>query len=217
MEMKELVDEISELAKRIKFDRNNPIFGNISNNSWNVLEGGFKFACLYYHWLAAAMLVLKPKMVLELGTSLGRGFLSMFYTLPKESQIITISIEKEFGAEVSNAIKSLDRCHFIQGDDLEEATINKVNEISENDIDFLFIDTNHTGEQLSRELELYLPMVKDGSLIVLDDILMSISIMNVWAKLPYEKIDLTDPFHLYAPPAKGLVGFGVFKFTEEIK
>jgi len=105
----------------------------------------------------------------------------------------------------------LDRCHFIRGNDLENITVNKIKELSGDAIDFLFIDTVHTDLHFKQELELYLPMVKDRSLVAVDDIYMSISMMEFWNKLPYKKMDLTNPFHLYAPPAKGLVGFGVFK------
>jgi cephalosporin hydroxylase len=73
-------------------------------------------------------------------------------------------------------------------------------------VDFLFIDTEHTYEQVSREWAVYKRWLLDGAIVALDDIRMN-DMPRFWNELQYEKLDLTEFCH---PES----GFGVFRVTQ---
>ena len=80
---------------------------------------------------------------------------------------------------------------MIVGDDLD---MSNWKDIDLGKTDLLYIDSLHTEKQLRKEIELYFPFLKKGTIVCFDDIRMP-ELWPVWKDLPYEKIELTDPCH----------------------
>ncbi len=112
---------------------------------------------------------LNPRIVLEIGTSEG-GSLYQFmkYALPGT---IFLSIEKEPGGGQWQvwAKKFQQKLYIIVGDSTVSAVIDSIKSIT-SEIDFLFIDGNHSYEAVKQDFFNYGSLVKSGGLIVLHDI-----------------------------------------------
>jgi hypothetical protein len=72
----------------------------------------------------------------------------------------------------------------------------------DNEIDVLFLDSLHTYEHLKAELAAYLPKVRSGGLIILDDIHLNPGMEHCWHEITLKKHDVS---HLHYS-GFGLVG-----------
>ncbi len=93
---------------------------------------------------------------------------------------------------------------LIKGDTTKKKTAQLFNDKS---IDVLFIDSHHTYDVMSKELELWSPKVKDGGIILCDDIYGRLfSCSRLWKELPYHRVTLPE---LHA----GGWGFGIIPWS----
>jgi predicted O-methyltransferase YrrM len=121
-----------------------------------------------------------PKYVLEIGTSNG-GTLFLLSRVAKEDACV-ISIDLPFGAYgggypawkrpfYKSFAQQDQTIRLIRADSHEPVTREKVAAILQTyKIDLLFIDGDHTYEGVKKDFEMYEPLVKDGGMIVLHDI-----------------------------------------------
>lgn len=137
---------------------------------------------IYYRWLWAAMKVLQPKNVVELGTYRGGSTLAMLEGLPEESSITTVD---KYTTHIW--LEGIDdpRLHFIYG-----STLDLADRFS--DIDFLFIDTDHNYDQVSKEWHLYSPLVVKGGIVAFDDIHLNAGMNQFWNELTGTKVDISE-------------------------
>ena len=145
----------------------------------------------YYQWLACLVKYLKPKQIVELGPAAGISTIMMATQKPKDCVLYSVDIDKDLAwkwmkYDYPNVVKIL-------GDDLD-MSIWKENILDLSETDIWFIDTLHTTDQLTKELELYKPFFKKGAVVVLDDIRMP-ELWPVWDKLDYDKRETTIPNH----------------------
>lgn len=121
-----------------------------------------------------------PKYVLEIGTSNG-GTLFLLSRVATEDACM-ISIDLPFGAYgggypawkrpfYKSFAQKDQTIRLIRADSHEQVTQEKVAAILQvNKIDLLFIDGDHTYEGVKKDFDMYGPLVKDGGMIVLHDI-----------------------------------------------
>lgn len=151
---------------------------------------------LYYQWLACLIKLVKPKQVVELGAAAGISTMMMANELPKDSKLYSVDIDptawKWMAKDYPQVLKIL-------GDDLNMAIWPGNVDLGKTDV--WFFDSLHTEDHLRKELELYKPYLKIGTIVVMDDIRMQ-GLDKVWEELPYDKYENTNPCH-YS-------GFGVF-------
>ena len=112
----------------------------------------------------------KPRYILEIGTALG-GTLFLFCRVASENAVI-ISIDLPLGmggGGYSLARKPLyesftshqQHMYLIRGDSHKRAMVEKVKALLDGkEIDFLFIDGDHTYEGVKQDFEMYSPFVK---------------------------------------------------------
>ena len=74
-------------------------------------------------------------------------------------------------------------------------------------LDLLYLDSWHSFDQVYREYVLYRPFVKDGGIILFDDIRYSKEMQVAWDLIPDPKIDLSELHHS---------GFGACKVDRSI-
>lgn len=152
---------------------------------------------LYYQWLAVLTRLLKPKQVVELGAAAGVSTIMIATELPQDAKFYSVDNDPQAWRWI---IASYPQVTRILGSDLDMSIWPKDCDLAATDL--WFFDTNHTEEQLRKELELYSPHFNKGAVVVLDDIRLNDGMKRVWDELAYDKVENTNPNH-YS-------GFGFF-------
>lgn len=154
---------------------------------------------LYYRWLALVVRLTKPTLVLELGSGLGVSALLMFSELSETARLVSCDVARKLKFVPPAALND-PRMKFYCGNDLD---LNVFGDELPVGIDVLFVDTDHTFDQVSAEWSIYRHLCSPGALVILDDIRMN-DMPRFWESLPYPKLDLTAECHAS--------GFGVFRY-----
>ena len=170
--------------------------------------------------------VSKPFNVLEIGTKYGGTFYIWNKLVQNHGEGMCISIDMSDGGihggisdEEMNKrdlwfYERFDNCHFIRGNSHSSYTLSKFISVlhkgeifgpnSENLIDFLFIDGDHSYEGVKRDFLDYSPFVKPGGLVGFHDIVISdkhhkrnVYVGEFWNELKesgkYETIEFAEP------------------------
>lgn len=164
----------------------------------------------------------RPKYILEIGTKKG-GTLFLFSRVAAEdAQILSVDLPSgPFGGGYPGwkipLYKSFalpkQKVHLVRGDSQNPATLQKVREIlNGNQLDFLFIDGDHTYEGAKRDFEIYSPLVKQNGLVALHDIVdhpkrADCEVNRLWTELR-PKYDYEE---FVEDPNQGWAGIGVLK------
>lgn len=152
---------------------------------------------LYYQWLSCLMRVVEPKQVIELGPASGISTIAMATQLAPDAKLYSVDIDESLAWKWMKY--DYPQVTKILGDDLDLNIFPEDLDLKKTDV--WFMDTLHTKEQLTKEIELYSPFFKKGAIVVLDDIRME-GIWDVWQSLTYDKCETTYPNHY--------TGFGHF-------
>jgi cephalosporin hydroxylase len=120
-----------------------------------------------------------PRVIVEIGAGEG-GMLAAFCAIgTDDATIISIDLEGgPFGDGASDAVllsranaKQGQSLHLVRGDSRDPDIIDRVTRLTPDGIDLLFIDGDHTYEGVSADYRLYSPLVSQGGIIALHDIL----------------------------------------------
>jgi hypothetical protein len=117
----------------------------------------------------------RPKTVLEIGTANGGTLFCFSKLAPGDATIISIDLpDGPFGGGYpKNKVplyasfkKEGQKMFLLREDSHSEKTVEKAREILKGkQIDFLFIDGDHTYEGVKRDFELYSPLVRKGGIV----------------------------------------------------
>ncbi len=163
--------------------RMRPMVGSCDYPGW--LERDSR---LYYLYLNALVRVVRPHRVLELGTCQGGSTLFTLLALPVGADLCTVDIVdradflKEFGGDR--------RLRRVVANDLDLSAVKP-----QDGIDVLFIDTEHSYDQVSREWELYRPFLSPSAVVAFDDIHLNPEMERFWVELKLPKLDTGRQFH----------------------
>ena len=135
---------------------------NVSTKLQNIKKEEYKnykgLPSNHYEFLYLLLQTVKPKLVVELGTSTGLSMLYMIEGSPN-SDFYTIDIDVNSGLYLKDVPAT-----YIIGDSIE-----CVSQIP-NDIDILFEDTSHEYDTIERDFQTYFPKIKKGGIMLFDDI-----------------------------------------------
>lgn len=148
---------------------------------------------LYYRFLYGLAKVLAAPFIVELGTWMGASAAHFALGNPK-SKVFTIDREPQAIARVSSL--GIPNVTAVLSDSI--AAAERVR--TEAPIDVLFIDSEHTLKQAKSEYDTYRPLVRDGGLILVDDIRINPELEKFWLDVDDPKIELNHLHH---------TGFGV--------
>lgn len=112
-----------------------------------------------------------PETVAEIGTFDG-GTLYL-WTRYFESAQVFVSVDVDYGDSMRLKFYrefTERQLHFIERESQSECTVNRVSTITDEKLDFLFIDGDHSYEGAKRDFELYRPLMSDDGVIALHDI-----------------------------------------------
>ena len=153
----------------------------------------------YYQWGACLVDIMQPKQVVELGGAMGVWTICASHYLPKDSELYSITLPEQ-GLDFAYMPVPPKNVFLLRGDDLDMSNWEGV-DLKKTDL--WFIDTgiaeDHFGEQLQKELKLYSPYFKKGSVILFDDIHKNKGMEDVWQAIVqdprFDVYDATDPLH----------------------
>ncbi len=123
---------------------------------------------------------LDPKYIMEIGTANG-GTLFSFCKLARENAVV-VSLDlpagpfgggyPEWKIPVYRAFQKKDqKLYLLRENSHQKETLEKVKGIiGDNQLDFLFIDGDHTYEGVKKDFEMYGSLVKEGGIIAFHDI-----------------------------------------------
>lgn len=157
----------------------------------------------YYMFLNKLVHILKPKNVVELGTAVGRSALFMMLALPEDGKLVTIDKIPYITVDLMN-FKDDPRLVQINGNTLDSNVYGQV----PYNIDLLYVDSDHNHNHVRNELMWYQPKLRNGAMVVMDDIHISSGMTELWDSLPYDKIDVGSHIHSS--------GFGIFQFNQNL-
>jgi len=122
----------------------------------------------------------KPKVILEIGTANGGTLFLFSRVASKDATIISIDLPGgKFGGGYPKWREFLyksfalpgQKMHLLRADSHKKETLEQVKAILNcGEVDFLFIDGDHTYEGVKRDFEMYSPLVKQGGIIAFHDI-----------------------------------------------
>ncbi len=158
------------------------------------LSFGFDGSNPYYNLLYSVAKELQPKFVVELGTCTGGS--TSHLAAGTSGKVLSIDIE--IRPDARERLLAFDNVELMQGDTSDPALADEV--ANRGPIDLLFIDTDHTAEQVTAELSLFGPLVRPGGLIFFDDIRINPGMSAWWDSLNEDKLEL---------PEMHWTGFGV--------
>lgn len=122
----------------------------------------------------------KPKLVLELGTSIGVGTLHL-HLGHTDSKIVSIEgCPETYDLSTQNLKK--DNIELVN-----KTFYDHIKSLNQEVFDLIFIDGHHDGEALKYYLHLLKKHTHNDTIIVLDDIRWSSSMLNAWNELAKEK------------------------------
>jgi predicted O-methyltransferase YrrM len=154
--------------------------------------------------LAEVVHVLRPRIVLEIGTARGGTLFTFSRLAETDATIISIdlpggdfgdgypqwkeSIYKKFASRTQNI-------HLLRADSHSDETVAALEKIlMGREIDFLFIDGDHTYEGVAKDYANYAPLVRNGGVIGFHDIRSpdpSYGVPRLWnelkQKIPHEE------------------------------
>jgi predicted O-methyltransferase YrrM len=170
-----------EVIKILKsFSSNNP--EEVFDFSWNFYNGLIRPTQVKEEFVELLKIFqeLNPKYILEIGTASG-GSLFCFGKLAKDdATIISIDLPggkfgggyPEWKVPIYKAFtKKNQKLYLLRKDSHSQETLEEVKKIlNGNQLDFLFIDGDHSYEGVKKDFEMYSPLVKKGGIIAFHDI-----------------------------------------------
>jgi predicted O-methyltransferase YrrM len=122
----------------------------------------------------------RPRTVLEVGTASGGSLFLFTRVAADDATIVSIDLPGgKFGGGYPALRKRLysafarpsQRLHLVRADSHDPATRMEVEQtLGGRPIDFLFVDGDHSLEGVRADFDLYLPLVRDGGLVAIHDI-----------------------------------------------
>lgn len=178
-------DRIIELAKQAAED--SPFQPDVPYSSMFLLKA-VSYLTPHYTFMYLIAKEFKPKLTVEIGTEWGIGATYLSLGNP-EGDVCTIDPAPEpreilMGYSFYKDLKNI-----------EIITANSQDvpgRFQDESIDLLYIDGDHRYEYEKKDYELYLPKVKKGGLIMIDDIRSDPGAEQVWEEVKETKLELSD-------------------------
>ena len=158
--------------------------------------------------LAEFVYSIKPEIVVEIGTKFGGTFKIWCEVAPGIKISVDLvegihgGVTREATDKRNGMFKELypNKCLFIEGNSHDNSTYNNlVDTLNGKQIDFLFVDGDHTYEGVKQDYEMYSPLVRKGGYIAFHDINdtqrhrdRNVYVGKLWNELEGEKIEFNN-------------------------
>ena len=167
---------------KIKTFKDNNNLDITLNFAFNGLWGVIKPSQVYEEILELLKILNEeePRAVLEIGTANGGTLFLFSRAASKDTTLISVDLPKGmFGGGYpiwkiplyKSFALSNQKIRLIRADSHKQSTLDRVKSIlNGTEIDFLFIDGDHTYEGVKKDFKMYSPLVKNGGIIAFHDI-----------------------------------------------
>lgn len=166
------VDEFVTWSKE-ELERDSRVFGRDASNP-------------YYDLLYWIVQEIRPNLTVELGCCTGGS--TSHLAAPGHGKVVSIDVD--IRSEAKDRLAAFKNVKLVQGDTRDPVLASEIAKLGP--IDILFIDTDHTAEQVKAEMVLYGPLVRKGGIILFDDIRMHACMSKWWDELEEEKLELPE-------------------------
>jgi predicted O-methyltransferase YrrM len=143
---------------------------------------------MYYRFMFELARAIKLKVYFETGTRDGTSVAHIGMAC-EDAQALTIDNKRIAAEAVRPLQKHIPNIEIILGDSLK--SVDQVKERLKGKIDLLFLDAMHTYEAVSQEYKLYSPLVREGGIILMDDINFNEGMQKAWSEIKEPKIELS--------------------------
>ena len=197
---------ISETQSNPYITWNNPTVADSirNNNVYNVYlfnkDGGHGYFSLLHNLTSNI-----DGIIVELGNREGLGIVSIYDALQTNSKFYTLDIVDDIRF-INEQIKNDSRVHILN--DFNSLDSHRIkNTFDEKSISLIFLDTIHTYEQVSQEVILWKPYMKDDCIILVDDIRDYVPGHSKWKF--HQEYDVSHKYDI-TEWAHNFTGFGVY-------
>jgi len=136
----------------------------------------------YYPFLYRLVKLINPKITVELGVCTGRG--TAHLAACNKGKVIAIDPEPWDIQYIISKYKNID----LHKDRSDSKVI--LDNIKDKTVDICYIDTLHDYHQVLTETKLWLPKMKNGGIILYDDIILNDGMKRFWNELQLDKVEL---------------------------
>lgn len=144
----------------------------------------------FYTWVERT----EPQLVVETGTDQGRSGVHLAMGCPT-TKVVSIDIAPHYSA-------ALDAFELPNVETITGSSTDVSGRFEDASIDLLFLDSLHTYEHVTQEIELFLPKLRKGALVFMDDIHLGHTMERAWEEVGFLKREISE-LHF--------TGFGVFE------
>ena len=151
---------------------------------------------------------LKPSVVLEIGVFNG-GSLSAWAHHADDTAFLIGVDDLSQKVRPSVTTKPSQRLALVYGDSRAPATLAQVLDLLEGrQVDFLFVDADHSEECVRNDLRVFLPLVRPGGLVGMHDVIGNSDVNRVWEEYKAEYGGVVEYFN---DNAVHRMGIGTFR------
>lgn len=166
--------------------------------------------------LAKAVELLKPRTVLEIGTSTGGTFFMWSRLATQDALLISIDLpggesdwayphwKEPFYKKFASKNQTIE---LIRGDSHSSEIVGRLKKIlGDRQVDVLFIDGDHSYEGVKKDYELYAPFVRTGGVIAFHDIVKFPDYTNVKVKEFWDEVKADKKYKEFIKEPPGVWG-----------
>jgi predicted O-methyltransferase YrrM len=156
----------------------------------------------------------QPETIVEIGTAFGGTLYLWTRYVTSADTIVSIDIDSTFPyrKRLFAHFAKRSRLSFINEPSEAISTVSRVNDLTNGQIDFLFIDGDHRYDGVKADFESYEPLVSDGGVIAFHDIIPTpnpdMEVSRFWSEIE-PQYDTTHEF--ISPPDKSMGGIGLIE------
>ena len=164
----------------------------------------------------------RPRRSVEIGTSLGGSLFLLCQAAPTDAAIVSVDVPlhplDKYGSGYHESRRILyrafgrgrQRLRLVLGDSHDSATVARAERALRGPVDLLFVDGDHSYEGVTRDWELWLPLVRPGGLVAFHDVqpgAYSGGVPRFWAEL----LEGRDVEEIVADPGQESFGIGLVR------
>lgn len=116
---------------------------------------------------------LRPRYIIEIGTANGGTLFLFAKSAVTDAILVSIDLRNlKYRRRLYESFREAEqKFYFLRANSHEDTTLKDVKEIlNGNELDFVFIDGDHTYLGVKKDFEMYGPLVRDGGIIAFHDI-----------------------------------------------
>ncbi len=188
--MSDQLDEVCKLVKRIEQKVLPDWRPDILKAITKAAPTCEPYTRFFFSWVEKT----QPNLIVETGTDMGRSaiHLAMGWS---EAKVVSIDVAPHCTEKLRSF--GLGNVEAITANSVEASS-----NFADGSIDLLFLDSLHTYAHVSKELALFVPKVRKGGLVFMDDIHLGEEMERVWSEITQPKREIS---------ALHFTGFGVFE------